>query len=50
MGYIEHANRFWKMNEEERFTQSECILYFYLLNACNRNYWRSSFPVILVNQ
>lgn len=45
MGYIEHANRFWKMNEEERFTQSECILYFYLLNACNRNYWRSPFSV-----
>ncbi len=40
MKYIELLNRFWEANRADRFTTSERELYYYLLNECNRSYWR----------
>lgn len=40
VNYLELLNRFWELNRVHRFTPSECNFYFYLLNECNRNYWR----------
>ncbi len=40
MKYIDLLNRFWEANRADRFTTSERELYYYLLNECNRSYWR----------
>lgn len=40
MTYIELLNRLWHANKTERFSIGERELYYYLLNECNKNYWR----------
>lgn len=43
MKYLDLINRFWEENRSNRFTISECALYFYLLNEGNRKYWKMPF-------
>lgn len=43
MKYLDLINRFWEENRSNRFTTSECALYFYLLNEGNRKYWKMPF-------
>lgn len=43
MKYLDLINRFWEENRSNRFTTSECTLYFYLLNEGNRKYWKMPF-------
>ena len=43
MKYLDLIKRFWEENRSNRFTTSECALYFYLLNEGNRKYWKMTF-------
>ena len=43
MDYITQINGFWQANNEHRFTSVEAYLYFYLLDVCNRLFWRNPF-------
>lgn len=43
MKYLDLINRFWEENRSNRFTTSECALYFYLLNEANRKFWKMPF-------
>lgn len=43
MKYLDLINRFWEENRSNRFTTSECALYFYLLNEGNRKFWKMPF-------
>lgn len=38
--YIDLIKQFWIINRQERFTPSAYALYFYLLEECNRNFWK----------
>ncbi|MCD8202910.1 MAG: hypothetical protein LUD48_04655, partial [Prevotella sp.] len=40
MSYIEYLNLIWELNRIERFKPAERDLLFYLLNECNKQYWR----------
>lgn len=43
MKYLDLINHFWEENRSNRFSSSECVLYFYLLNEANRKYWQMPF-------
>ena len=44
MTYIDYWNQLWKIAEVVPLTSSEVALYGFLLNMCNRRYWKMPFP------
>ena len=45
LNYIHLINRFWEVMELTDFTPSDALLYFALLNACNRLGWKNPFQI-----
>lgn len=43
MNYIVQINRFWLLNSEYCFQPSDAMLYFYLLDTCNKLGWKNPF-------
>ena len=41
--YVILINRFWTCSIERVFNSSDCMLYFYLLNTCNKLRWKQPF-------
>ncbi len=40
ISYIDAINLIWELNRTERFKPAERDLLFFLLNECNKQYWR----------
>lgn len=43
MDYIKLINQFWAMNRQDSFSATEKVLYFFLLDEANRNFWPEKF-------
>lgn len=43
MTYLELINNFWREFDEEAMSSNDALLYFFLLDYCNKNRWKNPF-------